>query len=58
MQKYPELTALVASLRSPDDYYSWTLILYVEIGIMMIFGHYIQQLDISRLTIQKFVIKK
>lgn len=41
MQKYPELISLVASLRSPDDYYSWTLILYVEIGIMMIFGHYI-----------------
>ena len=48
----------LAHVRSPEAYFSTQFYRVALIGGIFICAHYIQQLDISRLTIQKYIIKK
>jgi len=49
---------MLAMVRSPASYFSDRLYKIALVGAVFICAHYIQQLDISRLIIQKHMISK
>jgi len=49
---------MLAMVRSPASYFSDRLYKIALVGAVFICAHYIQQLDVSRLIIQKHMISK
>ena len=49
---------MLAMVRTPESYFSDRLYKIALVGGTFMCAHYVQQLDISRLTIQKHMIRK